>query len=211
MDEAAERAFHTAIETIEGASAVEVVIAVRPRARRGLVPHVVVGLVFLMGMLAFLLFAESEFDILEIFVLPLAAGVLGALAVEAIAPLERLLARDLDELVREAARATFYERDVHTTTKRTGLLVFLALREHAVALVGDVAVVKAIGQAKLDTWASRIAAELPAGGSAAAAVLRNLAPELGQQLPHQADQVNELPDDIVSIHPRGVRRRGAAS
>jgi putative membrane protein len=140
MDDAAMKALRAAVETIEHASAVEVVVAVRPRARRTLAAHAMAASLLLIGVLAYVLYADAEFAPIEILGLPLAAGVLGALAVEALGPLERALA-PAGELVREAAQATFYQRSVHTTSGRTGLLVFLALRERQVELVGDTAVV----------------------------------------------------------------------
>ena len=61
MDEAATQGFHAAIEAIEGASSVEVVVAVRPRARRDLVAHITGAAVLLIGALAYVLFSEAEF------------------------------------------------------------------------------------------------------------------------------------------------------
>ncbi len=198
------KALRAAVETIERASAVEVVVAVRPRARRTLAAHAVAASLMLIGVLAYVLYADAEFAPLEILVLPLAAGVLGALAVEALGPLERALA-PVGELVREAAQATFYQRSVHTTSGRTGLLVFLALREHRVELVGDTAVVAAVGQPRLDAWGAQLAAQLPSGAEVAK-TLAGFAKELAGLLPHRDDAVNELPDDVAMIHPRGVRR-----
>ncbi|MBC7973527.1 MAG: hypothetical protein H7138_00975, partial [Myxococcales bacterium] len=59
MNEAAEVELRTAIEAIERASATEVVVAVRPRLRRWLIPHVLVGAAALLAVLAFALFSDD--------------------------------------------------------------------------------------------------------------------------------------------------------
>jgi uncharacterized membrane protein len=203
LGEAASAAFHAAVETIETASSVEVVVAVRPHARRWLAPHAGVGALVATAMLAYVMFAETEFEDWVIFVLPVVSGLVGALIVEAFGPVYRLLvpARHHDEHVREAARAEFYERGVHGTHRRTGMLVFVALRERQVELVGDVALVARVGQAQLDTWSDAIATQLRHGGVATADALAKLAIDLGVALPHHAGDINELPDEVSTIHP----------
>ena len=107
--------------------------------------------------------------------------VLGAVAVaeigalfRAIAPLAMRAAH-----VRDAARATFYERGVHATTKRTGVLVYIALRERVVELVGDVQFVAAVDAPTRARWAGSIAAALPDGVSLPAASLAWIASRPG--------------------------------
>jgi len=207
LGDAASAAFHTAVEAIEAASSVEVVVAVRPHARRWLAPHAGAGALIAIAMLAYVMFAPTEFDDWVIFVLPILAGLAGAMVVEVVGPVYRLLvpARHHDEHVREAAHATFYERRVHATHRRTGMLVFVALREHQVELVGDVALVDRVGQEQLDTWGDAIAAQIRHGGVPTAQALGKLAAELGTALPHHAGDANELADEVSSIHPRGLR------
>jgi putative membrane protein len=208
----AERAFQGAIEAIEAASSVEVVVAVRPRVRRWLVAHLVIGMAVIAAMLAFALFSDVEFELWAILVLPLVAGVSAVLAIELIAPLERAVvpaSRRAGE-VREAARAAFTTLGVHATQGRTGLLVFLAIRERSAALVGDTAVIERVDAAGLERMASTLAAALPSGGSAVATALAALAGELGKALPRATDDINELADLVHVIRPGAPRRfRGA--
>jgi len=207
MTEAAEAGFRGAIQVIEAQSSVEVMIAVRPRLRRWLFPHIVTGAVAMVAVLAFLLFSEDyEFELWSIAIIPLLAAVAGGLLVEVSAPLERVLrpAAVRDEIVAEAARATFYELGVHDTKRRTGILVFVAVRERRVELVGDVTVVAKLGEAGLARHAGTLIAALPAGGEAVARALAALAGEYGAALPRAAGDVNELPDLVQSA--RRVRR-----
>ena len=75
MTEAAEAGFRDAIRVIEARSSVEVMIAVRPRLRRWLLPHIVTGAVVMVAVLAFLLFSEDyEFELWSIAITPLLAA-----------------------------------------------------------------------------------------------------------------------------------------
>jgi len=207
MSDVAEAEFRGAIQAIEKLSSVEVVIAVRPRLRRWLIPNVVAGAVVMAAVLAFVLFSEDyEFELWSIAIVPLLAALAGGMFVEVVAPLERVMvpAGVRDAIVREAAHAAFYELGVHGTKGRTGLLVFVAVRERRVLLVGDLAVVARFGDKGLARHADLLRAELPAGGQAVAGALAKLAGEYGAALPRAADDVNEL-GDLVSVS-RAVRR-----
>jgi putative membrane protein len=210
MTEAGEAAFRDAIHAIEQRSSVEVVIAVRPRLRRWGIPHGIGGAATSAAVLAFILFSEDyEFDLWAIAVGPLPARLSGVLAVEAIAPLERaLVPRSVrDAIAGEAARATFYELGVHGTRGRTGMLVFIAVRERYVTLIGDVAVVERIGQGGLARQAAALRGEF-ATAEAMAGALAKLAPDYATALPHATDDVNEL-GDLVQVAPRRWFRESA--
>ena len=199
-------ALEAAVAEIEKASAVEVVLAVRPRARHWLVQHVVVGIAAGLGVLAYLLWSDREFPLWLIMVLPVLAGLLGTLIVETVAPLYRFLAPPpvRYEHVRDAARAMFVEKRVHATTGRTGLLVYLAVRERLVELVGDLAIDDKVDRKTLIAWAEQLEAAIPHGAEATAKALAGLAPELSTRFPHRADDVNEIPAavQVVGKPPR---------
>lgn len=211
MTEAADTALRDAIRAIEKLSSAEVVVAVRPRLRRWLVPHVGVGAVFMAAMLAFVLFSDDyEFALVSIAVLPLLAAVLGGLAVEAVPPVERALvpAAVRDAIALDAARAAFLGLGVHKTKGRTGVLVFVAVRERCVLLVGDVAIVDRLGEAGLARCAEALRSELASGGVAVAAALARLAEDFAAVMPGSPDDVNELPDVVEGRRP-ARRFRGA--
>lgn len=193
LDAAARHAFKEAIEAIENASAVEVVVAVRQRSARYLHANLVVGAVLAFTALAAMLFASHEFALTSILVDPFAVGVAAGILVEQVAPLKRLLtpaAWRRREVLR-AARATFVERGVHFTTGRTGMLVYVSWLEHQVALVADGGIRVELAAATADLTAAVVR-----GGAAVAAQLAALAPAFAADRPHRDDDINELPDAI---------------
>ena len=206
MTDDAERGFREAIAAIEKLSAVEIVVAVRPRIRRWLVPHVVLGLIAGAGALAFALWSDYEFDLWSILVVPLLAAIAGGMLVEAIAPLERVLVPPAIAAATalETARASFVELGAHHTQGRTGLLVFVAVRDRRVVLVGDRGVLDKIGEGGLAKRAERLASHIPAGGVAVAHALVAMADELASALPRAQHDVNELAD---MVQTRGAARR----
>jgi putative membrane protein len=212
MTPAGEAALQAAIEAIERQSSAEVVISVRPRLRRWLIPHIAVGAVCATAMLAFLLFSEAfEFELWLIALAPLLAALIGAFVVEAAAPIERALMprRVRDALVREAARASFYELGVSRTAGRTGVLVFAAVRERGVVLIGDLEVVARIGDG-LAGHEAALGEALASGSEALAGAITKLAGPFGAALPRAAADVNELGDVVHLARPRrglrGVKR-----
>ena len=193
LDDAARRAFKQAIETIENASSVEVVVAMRQRSGRYLHANVIVGVAVAIAGLAAMLFSSAEFALTSILVDPFVVGLVAAILVEQVPPLVRVLTpkRWRQREVLRAARATFVERGVHHTSGRTGVLVFISWLEHEIALVpdGGIHVPLATAQAELTAAMSR-------GGAAVAARLEALAPDFAADLPHRDDDINELPDAI---------------
>src|SRR6185503_18909330 len=131
-------------------------------------------------------------------VLPIGAGITGALMVEAIPPLYRWLAPVWlrYEHVREAAYAAFIEREVHRTRDRSGILIYIALRERMVEIVGDLGVMKHHGIEVLAAWAGALEARLPQGAEAFGKELAALAPELAKSLPRRHPDTDELANKI---------------
>jgi putative membrane protein len=199
--EEGDKAFRAAVATIEAASAVEVVVAVRAYARRWMVQHMVVGLIAAIAVLFYaVLFEWAAWAVLAF---PLATGLISTLLVEYVPPLYRFLvpAYVRESHVIEAARALFVARNVHGTRDRTGLLVFIAVRARTCEIVGDLGVIAKVGQDTLDHYADRIRAAIPDGAEATAKVLASFAPELATKLPRKLDDVNELPDEPIAVQP----------
>lgn len=205
---AGDRAFHAAIEAIEGASSAEVVVAVRPHARRWLVPHAIVGVVAAAAVLAFTLWSDREFALWEILALPLVTGAAGAFLPE-IPPIYRFLVPlpIRHEHVHDAARVVFLAKKMHATTRRTGVLVFIAVRERIVELVGDLVVIDKVGAATLDRWGRELATHLQYGAEPTGKALAELAPDFARVLPHHAGDANELPDELDEPRRRFRIRR----
>jgi len=194
--EAGDRAITAAIKAIEAGSSAEVVVAVRQHARRWWVQHAIVGIVAAAGVLGYA--AVFAWDVWAILAFPLISGLLAFAIVEWISPLRRALVPShvRDAHVLEAARATFIARGVHATRGRTGMLVYLAIHPRACELIGDVAVVEKLGQPRLDEMADKLAAAIPDGAEATAAILAKFAPDFAAALPAGPDNPNELGDAL---------------
>ena len=207
LDAAARAAFATAIEAIEGASAAEVVVAVRRRSAPYLHANVAIGVAAAAGGLAAMLFGAYEFSLTSILVDPFVVGGIAGALVELLPGVKRLLSprRLRHAAVLRAARAAFVERGVHRTRDRTGVLVYIAWLEREVVLVADTGIERLLaGDAGVDATRTLTAA-MADGGAAVARELGRLAPGLATGLPRRGDDVNELPDEVDSDLERGAR------
>jgi putative membrane protein len=199
LDEGARKGFKRAVETVENASAVEVVIAVRHASASYRHANAIVGGLVAFGALAVMLFAPRGFSLPAILVDPFIAGLLAAWLVEILPIAKRgLTPRSWRRAhVTRAARATFVERGVHATTGRSGLLVYISWLEHEVALVPDLGLARDVADGVLAKAELALSAAMPHGARVAAGV-EALAQAMATAMPHQADDVNELPDAIDS-------------
>jgi putative membrane protein len=198
LDDEAHAAFQRAVTTIEQASAVEVVIAIRRRSASYLHVNLIVGAIVAFGCLAAMMFVDYAFSNTAIVFDPFVAGIVAGLLVQVTPGVQRVLtpAAVRRRYVERAARATFVERGVDVTTGRTGILVYIAWLEQRVVLVAD------RGLADLAEALTRAEAALTSamttGGAEVARILESIAPVLAAALPHAVDDVNELPDAIDS-------------
>jgi putative membrane protein len=86
----------------------------------------------------------------------LTAGWAGALLARYVPPLQRLVAGDdlLDETVHRRALQSFVEEEVFDTRDRTGILLFVSLREHRIEVLGDTGINEHV---RPDDWAEVVA------------------------------------------------------
>lgn len=198
LDDAARAAFKHAVETVENASAVEVVVAMRQRSGTYHHANAIVGTLLGFVGLAAMLYSSHEFQLSSILVDPFVVAVLGAAAVELLPQVKRWLTPP--ELrrrhVERAARATFVERGVHNTTGRSGVLVFISWLEHEIALVADSGLAHALAPEVIPRAEAELSAAMWDGGVAVARKLEALADTMARAMPHRDDDVNELPDAI---------------
>jgi putative membrane protein len=198
LDADARAAFKHAIETIENASAVEVVVAVRRQSSGYRHANVVIAAAMAFIGLAVMLYAEDEFSLPSIlidpFVVALAAGALVEVLPWAKRHLTTTGARR--RLVARAARAHFIDHGVHATTGRSGLLVYISWLERQVALVADLGLARALRPGVLASAEQDLTGEMRGGGAAVARRLEALADTMAKAMPHSPDDVNELPDAI---------------
>ena len=199
LDDTARKGFARAVETVETASAVEVVIAVRHASGTYRHANAIVGGIVAFAALALMLFAPRSFSLPAILVDPFIVGLLAAWLVERLPHLKRWLtprARRRMHVTR-AARAAFVERGVHATTGRSGLLVYISWLEHEVALIPDLGLARDAEAGVLARAEDELSSAMPSGTAVASGV-EALAPAMARAMPHRDDDVNELPDAIDS-------------
>ncbi len=194
-------AFSAAVRTVEGASSAELVVAVRPRSGSYLHVDLAVGILAGLATLAVLLYSSWTFDLIWFLADPVVAGALAALVFFRSPLLHRAFTRPAvrRSQVETAARSAFVERRVHSTSGRTGILLYISLLEREAILVVDLAV-EAL--AATDAWrraVGEIEAAVRHGGASGvevAARVSELAAVLGPVLERSENDVNELPDEV---------------
>jgi putative membrane protein len=200
LSDASQTAIREAVRAIEQRSAAEIVVSVRRRSGSYLHADLLVGVAAALAALAFMLFSPHPFDLIWFLFDPLIVGVGLGLLLPRITPLRRLLTgRDHRQArVRIAADALFFEKGVHHTRDRTGVLVYVSLLERRVQVLGDSGVDQLVPRREWHTAAAALQAALDAGGDGAALAraMGILADVLAQHVPRQADDANELADEV---------------
>ena len=96
------------------------------------------------------------------------------------------------------ARQVFARLGMHATEAHNGVLVYLAVRSRRFAVVGDEALHTKVGDAfwtdVVENMRQHFAQDLFAEGLAAGII--QIGEKLREHFPYQADDVNELPDEI---------------
>jgi putative membrane protein len=87
------------------------------------------------------------------------------------------------------------------TTGRTGILIYLSMRERRAEIVADEAITNKVNP---EVWGEAMAAmlaELKQGrcGAGMAAAVERVGKVLAEHLPRQSDDVNELPDRLIEL------------
>jgi putative membrane protein len=142
----------------------------------------------------------------------LVAGTVGALLARYVYPLQRLLAGSerLDDTVHRRALQAFVEEEVFDTRDRTGILLFVSLREHRIEVLGDTGINR---QVEPDDWAEVVARirrgiqndNLTEGLVEAIETCGRLLEEKGVDI--RPDDENEL-TDTVRTPGRGTEEEG---
>ncbi len=198
LDGEARKAFKAAVETIEGTSGVEVVVAMRQKSSTYFHANLTIGAIVAFGSLALMLFADDPFSLTAILFDPFLAGAAAAGLVHWIPQVKRLLTRPATRRrqVRAAARATFVDRGVHNTRDRSGLLVYISWLEQEIVLVADSGIEAAWTLDEVDAASRELTRTMRQGGAAVAKQLASFAGKLALTIPRREEDVNELPDAI---------------
>jgi putative membrane protein len=112
----------------------------------------------------------------------------------------RILAHEgaLAAEVNQAAHASFVRNGVANTKDRTGVLIFVSLRERRVQILADTAIHEKVGTAFWDSEVKRIAEGIRAGKPAEGmiAAIQSIGERLSAHFPHHEGAPNELPDRL---------------
>jgi len=103
--------------------------------------------------------------------------------------------------VHDRALAVFKVGAERRTSGRTGVLIYLSMREHRAEIVADQAIAAIVSE---DGWAEAMAAmlaELKQGRPADAMIagVRQIAPILAEHFPRGAEDENEVPDRLIEL------------
>ncbi|HSS75621.1 MAG TPA: hypothetical protein VLV54_02650 [Thermoanaerobaculia bacterium] len=193
-------AFLAAVRSVEEASSAELMIAARQRSGSYLHVDLAVGILAGLATLAVLLYSSWSFELIWFLLDPIVVGALAGLAFHRSPLLIRIFTRRAarKSRVETAARSVFVERRVHSTSRRTGILLYLSLLEREAVLVVDLAI-EAV--AATDAWRTAVgeiedAMRRGAPGVEVAAKVSGLAAVLGPVLPRSENDVDELPNEV---------------
>ena len=200
LSDAARTALREAVRAIERRSAAEVVVSVRRRSGSYLHADLLVGACAALATLAFLLFSPFPFALVWFLFDPLLVGAAFALTLGRLPGVRRALTgRDTRRArVRIAADALFFEKGVHHTRDRTGVLLYVSLLERRVQLIADSGIDQRVPRREWHTASAALQAVLDDGGDGAALAraMSIMGDVLAQHVPRAAVDVNELADEV---------------
>lgn len=190
-----------AIERVEQQTSAEIVVAVRKRAGGYLAADLAWGAVAGLSCLAFLIYSPLPFATAWIPVDVALAFAAGALFSWQTPTVRRLFcsARSREQNVQRAALEVFHRDKLSRTQGRTALLIVVGVFERRAAVIGDLGIdPEAMGSAvqqAVEGVQGSVRGLFPRLETFARAV-EALGPALSTALPRQADDVNELPDEL---------------
>lgn len=115
--------------------------------------------------------------------------------------LERRVPRRRREAIGDAlphARDVFVALKMHETALRAGVLIYLAVEDRKLAIVGDEAIHARVDPGYWDAIRDRMVERLRGGAARDAVVqaVQEVGAVLAREFPRRPDDVDELPDDV---------------
>ncbi|MGB3616884.1 MAG: TPM domain-containing protein [Catalinimonas sp.] len=100
--------------------------------------------------------------------------------------------------VLDRAADVFAKLKMHRTERRNGVLFYLATETHCFAILGDKGINRVVPGTFWDAIKDQLTADFKAGDFAGGLIraIGTAGEQLRSHFPRQADDVNELPDDI---------------
>ena len=105
-----------------------------------------------------------------------------------------------EHTVRQKAVSAFYEKGLYKTRKNTGVLFFLSLLERKVWVLADKGIFERIDQETLNRFAAAVSQGIKDGHTcdALCEAIRNSGELLTKHFPITPDDINELPDEVMT-------------
>jgi putative membrane protein len=129
--------------------------------------------------------------------------VLGAAATAHVGVLGRLFTprAQMEAEVAARARAVFFDRRVHHTAGRGGVLLYLSLHERMACVLGDDGILERLGQQALDEVCGVLVAGMREGDPTLALgnAIREAGRHLARVLPRETSDQNEIDDALVTL------------
>jgi putative membrane protein len=187
------------IRDVEAQTSAELVVAVKHTSGHYRDADFLGGFLLSVATLCALLFLPVPFAIGAMPIDVVVGFLLGSFFTSHLPPLRRLLLRRarMDAEVHAVARAAFVDRGISRTKGRNGIFVFVSTFERTVEVIADIGI---DAQALGDPWRTATAVVRDSVShldfDRFVEALRSLGPTLGAAMPHTADDVNELPDEV---------------
>lgn len=187
------------IKRIEAQTSAELVVTVQRTSGHYRHADYLVGAILALASLGFyFLYPEPIFDDIAALIIVASFGIGAILSASWNSLRSLLITKKLKHRnVQVAAKASFVEQGISQTRDRTGILVYVSLFEQRVEVVADCGVPLAKLEARWTNAVSAIDTSSRKGVDAFIRALDSLAPVLAQSLPRAADDINELPDEMV--------------
>jgi putative membrane protein len=116
-------------------------------------------------------------------------------------PIRRLVipSREMEARVGEAAFLEFYSSGLYRTRESNGVLIYLSVFERRVVVIGDRGIHEKMGNQHWDDLRDLIIDGIRRGNPSEGicAAVEACGRALASHFPHQADDVNELPDQVI--------------
>ncbi len=200
FDDSFRASLREAVQKVEAASSVELVVAVLPRVQRHLHIPLLMGIALSVITFTLLMFVDAEFWYVHIYVDTIGAFLAGIGLVWVLPSLGRMMVGK-EELARQTeirARAMFQKAGIHETRHRTGVLVVFSWLERQAVVIADRGVEHALPPAELEKLRLSAQQAIESRDSATAILqfVTSTQPLFTELLPQHADDINELPDEL---------------
>jgi putative membrane protein len=133
--------------------------------------------------------------------------VAGSVLASYVHPVRRLFVsrKEMNEEASRGANLVFMANDLHSTTHRAGILIYLSLFERRVIVLPDAALLGVVGMDLAEEVCATVREHLRAGRREEALVsaVKIIGERLAEKFPEQRDNAdNEIPNHLILIHPR---------